>query len=125
MHSKTYTIFYVADVERSVSFYARLLDIKPNDVFPSFADFRLDNGMFLGLWSTNVVAPAPTLAGGTELALVLATPADVDAAHERWKALGAEIVQEPVDMVFGRCFCAIDPDGHRIRVMSETVAVAA
>lgn len=122
MHTRTYILFYVTDVERSVRFYAQILKQEPHEVFPTFASFRLASGLLLGLWSTRTVAPAPTPAGGAELALVVPRAEDVDATYSEWCALGAEIVQAPVEMVFGRSFCAADPDGHRVRVMSENDA---
>jgi PhnB protein len=39
---------------------------------------------------------------------------DVDGHHERAKAAGAEIVEEPTDQEYGdRRYTAVDPEGHR------------
>jgi predicted enzyme related to lactoylglutathione lyase len=74
-------------------------------------------GMMLGLWRIDGVAPASTtLGGGGELCAALATREAVDALHADWLARGVPVLQPPTAMDFGYTFTAADPDGHRIRV---------
>jgi len=120
MTARTYTLLYVADPMKSVAFYQKLLDRPPQDVFPTFASIALNDNHLLGLWSTAIVVPTPTPPGGSEVALVVGNQAAVDATYYDWKAKDVSILQPPTDMVFGRTFCATDPDGHRIRVFNES-----
>jgi predicted enzyme related to lactoylglutathione lyase len=38
--------------------------------------------------------------------------------HENWSGRGYAIAQKPVEMDFGCTFTALDPDGHRLRVLT-------
>lgn len=108
-------ILYVHDPVASAAFYAGLLGQDPAEASPTFAMFAM-SGARLGLWSRHTVEPAATAAGGGgEVAF---TVADVDAAHAAWVARGLHILQPPTDMDFGRAFVALDPDGHRLRVLA-------
>jgi PhnB protein len=58
---------------------------------------------------------APTSQGGASVAINvnLATPADVDAAIERAKTVGASVTMEPGDMFWGTRYGRLrDPFGH-------------
>lgn len=60
------------------------------------------------------------MAKGTYAGVNLATP-DLDAAFERIEAAGAEIVQEPMDQIYGLRDCAIrDPAGNMIRIQQRS-----
>ncbi|QWP75734.1 VOC family protein [Lysobacter sp. K5869] len=112
-------LLYVDSPETSAAFYAGLLGRAPLEASPTFALFGFDSGLRLGLWSRHTVEPAaPPAFGGVELAFALADRAAVDAACTDWRGRGLEILQEPVDLDFGRTFVALDPDGHRLRVFS-------
>ena len=79
----------------------------------------LREGVMLGLWSRHTVAPAAAAAGGgTEIALAVESFDAVDALHADWSGRGLAIAQAPTVMDFGRTFVALDPDGHRLRVMA-------
>ncbi|MGV8936474.1 MAG: VOC family protein [Allorhizobium sp.] len=119
MTKQSYTLLYVADPLKSVDFYEQLLGRPRQDAFPTFASIALNDNHVLGLWANAGVTPSPTKPGGSEVALVVGSKADVDRTYEAWKGYPVSILQEPTDMVFGRTFCVADPDGHRIRVMSE------
>lgn len=119
MNKIIYSLLYVDDVTKSVAFYEKLLSRLPHEVFPTFASFRLNDGMLLGLWSISTATPDVTPPGGCELGLVVASAADVEHTFETWRQQGVTILQEPADLVFGRTFLAADPDGHRIRVFNE------
>ncbi len=109
-------ILYVDSPPASVAFYAALLDRQPVEASPTFAMFALPSGIALGLWSRHTVQPAAlTTGGGTELAF---TVSDVDTVHADWAARGLTIVQPPTELDFGRSFVALDPDGHRLRVLT-------
>ncbi len=69
-----------------------------------------------GISPSDREAIADLLAKGLLGRLVLAT-ADVDAAFERARATGAEVVQEPTDQPYGVRDCAFrDPAGNLIRI---------
>ncbi len=121
MANPHFVLLYVASLKASVDFYRDLLEREPIDASPTFAMFALNPGLMLGLWAREGVQPAPGAGtGGGELALSLAEARDVDGACERWRSLGVRILQEPVDMDFGRTFVGLDPDGHRLRVFSPS-----
>lgn len=112
-------LLYVDRPEASAAFYGALLGRAPLEASPTFALFGFDSGLRLGLWSRHTVEPAAQPAfGGVELAFALADCAAVDATCADWRGRGLPIVQEPVDLDFGRSFVALDPDGHRLRVFS-------
>ena len=51
---------------------------------------------------------------------------DVDAAFERLRAHGAEVLQEPLDQPWGPRDCAFrDPSGNTVRIAQQPVAVPA
>jgi len=108
-------ILYVDNPAASAAFYADLLGMAPAEASETFAMFPAEAGMGLALWSRHTVAPAATAAGGGgEIVFMVG---DVDAVHGDWAARGRVIAQPPTDQEFGRSFVALDPDGHRLRVM--------
>lgn len=108
-------ILYVDSPPRSAAFYADLLGRAPIEQSPTFAMVALREGVALGLWSRHTVEPgAEAQGGGGEIAF---TAADVDAVHADWARRGIAILQPPTEMEFGRTFVALDPDGHRLRVL--------
>ena len=69
----------------------------------------------LGLWSRETALPQVTAQpGASEIAF---GEEDVDAVYAKWVGLGVPMAQSPIDLDFGRSFVALDPDGHRIRVL--------
>lgn len=114
----SFVILYVDDPPASAAFYERVLGRPPVEASPTFAMLPLREGVMLGLWSRHTVEPrAAAAGGGTEVAFTAAQARDVDATHEAWRAKGIAIAQAPVDLDFGRTFVALDPDGHRLRVL--------
>lgn len=110
-------ILYVADARRSAAFWCDLLAVPTVESSDTFAMLPLSEGTMLGLWGIAGVEPAATIrGGGTEIAIAVASPAEVDATHAAWAAAGRTLLQPPTDLDFGRTFTAADPDGHRIRV---------
>jgi predicted enzyme related to lactoylglutathione lyase len=62
------------------------------------------------------------LAKGSLSGLVLETD-DVDAAFEKVRATGAEVLQEPMDQPFGTRDCAFrDPSGNQVRINQRAKA---
>ena len=124
MSDPSFVILYVDAPERSARFYADLLGAPVLESSPTFAMLPLRPGIMLGLWSRHTVEPPPGMSrdaacgGGAEIAL---TDSDVDAVHTDWVRRGLTIIQPPTEMDFGRSFVAIDPDGHRLRVLAPNV----
>lgn len=111
-------VLYVEDVAKSAAFYADLLGRAPVESSPSFAMFPLPPVM-LGLWSRHEVQPAVTAApGALEIDFGVADAKAVEACYADWKGRGLAIAQAPTEMDFGFTFVALDPDGHRLRVMA-------
>ncbi|PNG31060.1 VOC family protein [Pseudomonas protegens] len=121
MISNTYFLLYVDSPPLSAEFYSRLLDKQPVESSPSFALFILDSGIKLGLWSRHTVEPsAQSTGGGGELGWAVDSREAVDELHRRWQALDMTIAQPPTQMDFGYTLLALDPDGHRLRVLYLT-----
>lgn len=119
MHPRHYVLLYVAQPQASARFYARLLAREPLESSPGFALFALTDALMLGLWRRDEVQPAATAApGASELCLALASDAEVDAMHARWRELGLPIAQPPTRMDFGYTCVGLDPDGHRLRAFA-------
>jgi predicted enzyme related to lactoylglutathione lyase len=111
-------LLYVSDVAASAAFYGKLLGVPPVEQAPTFAMLPFAGGLMLGLWARPGVVPAAGQPGGGELDFSVADAAAVDATHAQWKKAGWPIAQAPTDMDFGRTFVALDPDGHRLRVLA-------
>jgi catechol 2,3-dioxygenase-like lactoylglutathione lyase family enzyme len=121
MAHPTYMLLYVDNPQASGAFYRTLLGCEPVEDSPTFVLFVLQSGLKLGLWSRHTAIPAPAAAsGGSEIAIAVDTPQAVDATHAAWTARGLRMLQAPTDMDFGRTFVALDPDGHRLRVLALT-----
>jgi predicted enzyme related to lactoylglutathione lyase len=118
--SVAFVLLFVDSPANSARFYRHLLDVEPLEQSPTFAMFRLPNGLMLGLWSRATAEPiVQSPAGSAEVAFVAP---DVDAVHADWVARDVPMLQAPTDMDFGRTFVALDPDGHRIRVFRPSDA---
>lgn len=123
MSQFSFVLLYVENPLRSASFFSELLQQPVIDQSPGFAMLPLRDGVRLGLWLRSEVEPeAVGEPGGSELALTVADPDEVDSTHRDWAARGIRIAQSPKSMDFGRTFTALDPDGHRIRVFAPTPA---
>ena len=114
--SPDFMLLYVNDPAESARFYGDLLGRQPIDARPGFILFALGNGMRLGLWGKDTVAPPANPPGGFEIGWPVDSDEDVDRLAGNWAANGVAILQQPETMSFGRTFTALDPDGHRLRV---------
>lgn len=111
-------VLYVKDIATSREFYRDLLGAEPVESSASFAMFPMPPVM-LGLWARNEVKPAAAGApGALEIDFRVADAQAVRDYHADWVRRGLKIAQEPVEMDFGHTFVALDPDGHRLRVMA-------
>jgi catechol 2,3-dioxygenase-like lactoylglutathione lyase family enzyme len=113
----SYILLYVDDVKRSRLFYADLLGQEPVEDSDTFALWVLASGLRLGLWDRAGVVPAATAGGGFEIGFPVDSDDAVDRCARDWMARGVPVIQAPGDADFGRTFTAVDPDGHRLRVM--------
>lgn len=117
MSDPSIVILYVENPTVSASFYADLLGKTPVEASDSFAMFALECGMMLALWSRHTVMPAATGTGGGELMFPCRDVAALAALHADWAARGIAMLHPPVHAEFGDSFTAVDPDGHRLRVL--------
>ena len=109
-----FVLLFVSNPMKSAEFYGSILGLKPIEESPTFAMFRLANGVMLGLWSRHTAEPRVEAFAG---AMDICFPADnVDQMYEFLGKKGVTIAQKPTDMDFGRTFVFLDPDGHRIRI---------
>ncbi|WP_025128803.1 VOC family protein [Pseudomonas sp. PH1b] len=118
MITHTYFLLYVDSPAVSAAFYSRLLNKSPVESSQTFALFILDSGIKLGLWSRHTVEPsAAATGGGGELGWAVDSREAVDELYRHWQALGMTIALPPTLMDFGYTLVALDPDGHRLRVL--------
>ena len=111
-------VLYVKDIAASTTFYRDLLGAGPVEASPTFAMFPMPPIM-LGLWQNDQVKPAPGgNPGALELDFGVADAQAVRDTHADWVKRGITIAQEPMTLDFGDSFVALDPDGHRLRVMA-------
>lgn len=115
----SFVIRYVDSPEASAAFYEDLLGRAPVETSPTFAMLPLGPDVMLGLWSRHTVEPAAlATGGGGEIAFTVPDAAAVRTTHDAWAARGLAIAQAPTTMDFGETFVALDPDGHRLRVLA-------
>ncbi len=111
---------HVEDIDASVALYTGLLGITPERPSPTFAAFPLSTGVFFELQKrAAVMPPSEATAGAMEVCFPAVSRAEIDRLCTDWRTRGMRIVQEPADMVFGYTFTALDPDGHRLRVIFD------
>jgi predicted enzyme related to lactoylglutathione lyase len=127
--SLAYTFLEVTDHEAALAFYRDALGMEVRQDVSMETNRWLTVGppaqpeLGIVLATAGVGRPAEDarairelLAKGSLGGLVLATD-DVDAAFERIRATGAEVLQEPMDQPFGVRDCAFrDPSGNLVRI---------
>jgi catechol 2,3-dioxygenase-like lactoylglutathione lyase family enzyme len=119
MTDPNFFILYVDNPQASAKFYSTLLGKDALEASPTFAMFKLDSGVMLGLWSRHTVEPAALAGGGgSEVAFSVADNAALESIYASWVKRELVFAQHPVDLDFGRTFVALDPDGHRLRVFA-------
>ncbi|HEU0206552.1 MAG TPA: VOC family protein [Pseudolysinimonas sp.] len=124
-----YTHITVHDVEESIAFYRDALGLEVMQDVSSgghrWLTFGTDSQPGLGIVLSDPHA-GRSQADGDALQELLAKGAlpnivfstdDLDAAFERVRASGAEVLQEPMDPGYGTRDCAFrDPSGNMVRV---------
>ena len=119
----SFLLLHVESPAGSAKFYNELLGIPIIEQSPTFAMLPLRDGVMLGLWSRDTVEPKSAAQPGTsEVAFTVANAATVHDTHVDWTSRGLTIVQMPTRMDFGTTFVALDPDGHRLRVLAPEAA---
>jgi len=117
MPSPNLFLIYVTDIDRAVTFYNDLFDIKPLTTTPRYVPFEVAPGVLFALWSGRGDNLTPEAPRTSEVGLMVpGSAAAVDEYYKRWTAKGATTVEAPHDDVFGRTFVVADPDGNLIRV---------
>lgn len=116
----SFVILFVKTPLESGTFYQRLLGLDPIEQSPTFVLFALPNGLMLGLWSRATAKPTVRAeAGSSEICFSETSAENVDKLFAKWSALGISMAQSPVAMDgMSRTFVALDPDGHRIRILA-------
>jgi len=114
-----YILFYVDNPSVSKAFYTPLLEQSPVEDSPTFVLYVLPSGVKFGLWGRHTVEPAfASQMGGCELGFQVEDRNAVQALYAEWGKRGLRIAQAPCEMDFGYTFVALDPDGHRLRVLA-------
>lgn len=112
-------VLYVEDAQASSTFYQTLLECPVAQSSPKFVLLPLGNGAMLGLWQKDAVEPpSASQAGSSEISWAVANEEAVRTTFEAWTKRGVRIAQPPTAMPFGHTFVALDPDGHRLRVLA-------
>ena len=114
-----FVLLFVKDAAKSGQFYTKLLEKPIISEMDGFAMLALTDKVMLGLWNGEAAVPpveGTSFGGGTEISMDVKSAEALDAAFKDWSEKGAEIIQEPMEMPFGRTFVAVDLDGHRLRV---------
>lgn len=119
----TFVLLHVEDHAASAAFYSALLGVPIVEQKQDFSAVPLREGVLLGLWARDTVAPESSRrSGASEVAFAVADAAAVETMHAGWKARGITLLQAPTRMSFGLTFVAADPDGHRLRVFAPASA---
>ncbi|MDN4988054.1 VOC family protein [Bradyrhizobium arachidis] len=112
-------VLYVNDAQASSAFYQTLLERPVAQSSPKFVVLPLGNGAMLGLWQRDAVEPpSASPAGSSEISWAVANAEAVRKTYDTWMTRGVRIAQPPTAMPFGHTFVALDPDGHRLRVLA-------
>ena len=109
----------VEDIEQSIAFYVGKLGFVLKHRAPGFADFD-GAGLTLALWQIDHIAhhtgvPARRGSGAHNVlvAVLLASPAEVDASHADLVAQGIVFTRPPADYPWNaRCCYFAGPDGE-------------
>ena len=114
----TFVTLACRDVERMADFLRAFGWPEAPSSEPVHRVFQLTNGVVVGLYGAEHYEPSegPLADGfrGYTLAVNLATPAEVDAAHETLRGVGGVVgLEDPQDMPWGgRGFSFHDPEGN-------------
>lgn len=111
--------FVVADIEKSIEFYSKLLNKKPTNITGNrWADWENDNNqIYFGIISKNVTGDE--LIRGNNGVLGLYTE-DIRKSYKKCVELNAKILYEPEKVPNSidhyECFAIEDLDGNKIEI---------
>lgn len=111
-------VLYVANPDASSLFYQNITQVLPQKMSDSFRVLSLSNGMKIGLKDKNTLDLPAGENGGGELAFTVQNSAEVDRIFSDWEEKGVIMAQIPAESGYGYSFLALDPDGHRLRVVA-------
>jgi len=118
-------VLHVEDIDRSAALYTDLLGITPMRPSPTFASFPLSSGAFFELKQRSASdPPAEAASGDAETCFPATSREEVERICADWRGRGLRIALEPSDKILGYTFVALDPDGHRLRVILDTQEAA-
>lgn len=119
MKSPNMIVLYIENMSLSRAFYSRLFGLEPVQASDGFTLYLLEGGFKFALWAVQAVVPATAVTGGgVEIDFSVEAREEVDALYRNWSERGARFAQHPGDQKFvGYTFIALDPDGHRLRVI--------
>jgi catechol 2,3-dioxygenase-like lactoylglutathione lyase family enzyme len=113
-------VLYVEDIAKSRAFYTEVLECEAIELSPTFVSIVMEGGSKLELKQrAQSIPPATITGGGTELSIRVPNIEMLHDLFEQWKSKGVRFLQEPVELVFGVTFVALDPDEHRLRVFVQ------
>lgn len=119
MSEFNFVVLFVESPQISATFYSQLLEFPILEQSPSFAMLPLREGVRLGLWSRLTAEPkVASSPGASEIAFTVKSAEAVHALCAQWTERGVTIAQPTMRLDFGTTFLALDPDGHRLRVLA-------
>ncbi len=113
-------IIYVADQERSTTFYKAILNKEPILNVPGMTEFHLTNDLLLGIMPENSIAkiltdktPHPSTGNGIPRCELYLFPDDIEEMYERALKAGAKEISKIQDRDWGDAVGYLaDLDGH-------------
>lgn len=112
-------VLYVNDLAISSQFYQHVFGVKPVEASLTFHCFTLSNGMNVALKAKHSVVPAiEGVSAYGEMAFTLESNKKANELFKEWQDKAMTIILPPTSAPFGYTFVALDPDGHRLRVVS-------
>ncbi|PLY42149.1 glyoxalase [Janthinobacterium sp. ROICE36] len=109
-------LVYVADIERSSTFYKTIFNAEPIFASPRYVAFSAGGEALFGIW-TGGLTPDVKAPRFSEIGIMLPSGKDVQSLYDVWKQnKDINITRELYTEVFGLTFLIEDPDGHIIRV---------
>lgn len=110
--------FSVDNMDRAISFYEQLLNIKAKHREHSqWADFDLRDGIYFGLIGSYIIDKKRIV--GNNATLVFKTD-NVDEIYNKALSLGAKIISKPTILehcdYYYKCFSMLDTEGNLIEV---------
>lgn len=113
-------VFYVNNLALSQHFYQELLGIPSKQLSPTYAVFKFENGVIIGLKEKAEQEINLTGNGAVELAFTAEHHAEVEKLFLTWQKKEITILEPPTQVSYGFTFVAADPDGNRLRVITLT-----